>query len=108
MKNKKAYFGEFGGQFVPETLMPILEELDDAYKHISKKKEFKKELDYYLKEYGGRPTPLYYAKNLTEYLGGAKIYLKREDLAHLGAHKINNTLGQVLLAKQMVKNRIIA
>jgi len=108
MKNKKAYFGKFGGQFVPETLMPILEELDDAYKHISKKKEFKKELDYYLKEYGGRPTPLYYAKNLTECLGGAKIYLKREDLAHLGAHKINNTLGQVLLAKHMGKTRIIA
>jgi len=88
MKNKKAYYGEFGGQFVPEVLMPILENLDNFYKTESKHKEFKKELSYYLKELGGRPTPLYYAKNLTEHLGGARIYLKREDLAHLGAHKI--------------------
>lgn len=106
--NKKAYFGKFGGQFVPETLMPILEELDKAYKTESKSKEFKKELGYYLKELAGRPTPLYYAQRLTKYLGGAKVYLKREDLAHLGAHKINNTLGQVLLAKKMGKTRIIA
>jgi len=108
MKNKKAYFGEFGGQFVPETLMPILEELDKAFKKELKCKEFRQELDYYLKEFAGRPTPLYYAKRLTAHAGGAKIYLKREDLAHLGAHKINNTLGQVLLAKRMGKTRIIA
>jgi len=108
MKNKKAYFGEFGGQFVPETLMPILEDLDKAYQQESKSKTFKKELKYYLREFGGRPTPLYFAKRLTEHLGGAKIYLKREDLAHLGAHKINNTLGQVLLAKRMGKTRVIA
>jgi len=108
MMNKKAYFGNFGGQFVPETLMPVLEDLEKAYLKESKNKEFKKELNYYLKEFGGRPTPLYYAKQLTNYLHGAKIYLKREDLAHLGAHKINNTLGQVLLAKKMGKTRIIA
>lgn len=108
MINKKSYFGNFGGQFVPETLMPILEDLDKAYQRKSKSKGFREELEHYLKEFAGRPTPLYYAKRLTEYLGGAKIYLKREDLAHLGAHKINNTLGQVLLAKHMGKTRIIA
>lgn len=107
-KNEKAYFGKFGGQFVPETLMPILEELDEAFQRASKSKQFKKELKSYLKEFAGRPTPLYYARRLTKHLGGAKIYLKREDLAHLGAHKINNTLGQVLLAKRMGKTRIIA
>lgn len=108
MKNKKAYFGEFGGQFVPETLMPVLEELDKAYEDIGKSEGFREEYEYYLKELAGRPTPLYFAHRLTEYLGGAKIYLKREDLAHLGAHKINNTIGQVLLAKKMGKKRIIA
>ena len=105
---KKSYFGRFGGQFVPETLMPILEDLDDAYQKIIKDNHFKRELGYYLTHFAGRPTPLYYAKHLTEHIGGAKIYLKREDLAHLGAHKINNTLGQVLLTKHMGKKRVIA
>jgi len=88
--------------------MPILEDLDDAYQKIIKDNHFKRELGYYLTHFAGRPTPLYYAKHLTKHIGGAKIYLKREDLAHLGAHKINNTLGQVLLAKHMGKKRVIA
>lgn len=101
-------FGEFGGQFVPETLMPALEELARAYEQFRNDEEFQRELAYYLKQYAGRPTPLYFAKRLTEKLGGAKIYLKREDLLHTGAHKINNTIGQVLLAKRMGKRRVIA
>ncbi|AEA48022.1 tryptophan synthase subunit beta [Archaeoglobus veneficus] len=101
-------FGEFGGQFIPEVLMPPLKELEKAYEELKDSEEFKKELDYYLRVYAGRPTPLYFAKNLTEKVGGAKIYLKREDLLHSGAHKINNTLGQALLAKYMGKNRLIA
>jgi len=101
-------FGEFGGRYIPETLVPAVEELEQAYLRFKDDKNFKKELDYYLKEYAGRPTPLYFAKNLTEFVGGAKIYLKREDLLHGGAHKINNTLGQALLAKRMNKRRIIA
>lgn len=106
--DKRGYFGEFGGEFVPETLMSALEELTQAYLKARKDKEFKEELDYYLKSYAGRPTPLYLAQRLTKRLRGAKIYLKREDLAHTGAHKINNTLGQILLAKRMKKSRIIA
>lgn len=105
---KDGRFGEFGGKYIPETLVPAIEELEENYLKIKNDKSFKKELDYYLTEYAGRPTPLYYAKNLTEKLGGAKIYLKREDLLHGGAHKINNTLGQALLAKRMKKKRIIA
>jgi tryptophan synthase beta chain len=105
---KNGKFGEFGGRFIPETLVPAVEELEQAYLKFKDDKEFKKELDYYLREYAGRPTPLYFAKNLTEFVGGAKIYLKREDLLHGGAHKINNTLGQALLAKRMNKKRIIA
>lgn len=105
---KNGKFGEFGGRFIPETLVPAVEELEQAYLKFKNDKEFKKELDYYLREYAGRPTPLYFAKNLTEFVGGAKIYLKREDLLHGGAHKINNTLGQALLAKRMKKKRIIA
>ncbi len=101
-------FGEFGGQFVPEVLIPPLRELEREYKRLKKDKEFQKELDYYLRNYAGRPTPLYFAKNLTKKLGGAKIYLKREDLLHGGAHKINNTVGQALLAKKMGKTRLIA
>ncbi len=101
-------FGEFGGQFVPEVLIPPLKELEKAYKELKDDEGFKRELDYYLKNYAGRPTPLYFAKNLTEKLGGAKIYLKREDLLHSGAHKINNTIGQALLAKHMGKVRLIA
>ena len=105
---KNGRFGEFGGKYIPETLVPAIEELEENYLKFKNDKKFKKELDYYLKTYAGRPTPLYYAKNLSERIGGAKIYLKREDLLHGGAHKINNTLGQALLAKKMNKKRIIA
>ena len=105
--NKKAYFGSFGGQFVPETAMFALEELEDAYNTIAQTKEFKDELDYLLREYAGRPTPLYYAARLSEHYGH-EIYLKREDLNHTGAHKINNALAQALLAKKMGKKKIIA
>ena len=101
-------FGKYGGRFVPEVLMAAIGELEEAYAQAKKDPSFKKELKYYLSEYAGRPTPLYYAENLTRKLGGAKIYLKREDLAHGGAHKINNTLGQALLAKRMRKKRVIA
>ncbi len=108
LPNKKGYFGDFGGKFVPETLMSALTELEQEYKKARKDKKFKLELNYYLKEYAGRPTILYPARNLSKALGKGKIYLKREDLLHTGAHKINNTLGQVLLAKRMKKSRIIA
>ena len=101
-------FGKYGGRFVPEVLMAAINELEGAYVRIKQDLTFEKELSHYLSEYAGRPTPLYYAKNLTQKTGGAKIYLKREDLAHGGAHKINNTLGQALLAKRMGKNRVIA
>ncbi len=101
-------FGRFGGRFVPETLIPALEDLWDAYRLYTVDETFVKELQNYLERYAGRPTPLYYASNLTSKVGGAKIYLKREDLLHGGAHKINNTLGQALLAKRMGKKRIIA
>jgi tryptophan synthase beta chain len=104
----KGHFGSYGGQFVPETLMPALEELTAAYLEARMDHGFQEEWQYYLKYYVGRPSPLYYAQRLTERLGGAKIYLKREDLNHTGAHKINNTLGQVLLARRMGKKRIIA
>jgi tryptophan synthase beta chain len=105
---KDGRFGQFGGKYIPETLVPTIEELEERYLRYKDDPSFKKELNYYLTEYAGRPTPLYYAKNLTEKIGGAKIYLKREDLLHGGAHKINNTLGQALLAKRMKKGRIIA
>lgn len=105
--DKKSYFGDFGGQFIPETAMFALEELEEAYESIAKSKEFKEELDYLLKEYVGRPTPLYHAKRLSEHYGH-EIYLKREDLNHTGAHKINNALGQTLLAKKMGKKKVIA
>ncbi|MCX7994264.1 MAG: tryptophan synthase subunit beta [candidate division WOR-3 bacterium] len=108
LPDKNGYFGNFGGRFIPETLMPALKELEDAYRTLKEDKDFKKELDYYLKNYAGRPTPLYFARNLSERFKGARIFLKREDLLHTGAHKINNTLGQVLLAKKMGKKRIIA
>jgi len=101
-------YGKYGGRFVPETLMAAIRELEEAYEQIKDDPSFKKELEYYLSEYAGRPTPLYYAENLTKRFGGPKIYLKREDLAHGGAHKINNTLGQALLAKKMGKKRVIA
>ena len=100
-------FGEFGGRFVPEVLIPPLEELEEAYSKFKDDGEFRKKFDYYLRNYAGRPTPLYFAENLSREVG-AKIYLKREDLLHGGAHKINNTIGQALLAKFMGKSRIIA
>ena len=101
-------FGEYGGRYVPETLMHPLQELEDEYFRAQKDPEFQNELQYYLREFCGRPTPLYHAERLTRDLGGAKIYLKREDLLHTGAHKINNAMGQILLAKRMGKTRIIA
>ncbi|MEP0824710.1 MAG: tryptophan synthase subunit beta [Nitrososphaera sp.] len=101
-------FGEYGGRYVPETLVPAVEELETAYEKYKNDADFQRELAYYLETYAGRPTPLYYARNLTEHVGGAKIFLKREDLLHGGAHKTNNTLGQALLAKKMGKRRIIA
>ena len=101
-------FNEFGGQYVPETVMNALIELEDAYEKVIDDKEFMEEYMYNLKYYTGRPSPLYYAENMTKDLGGAKIYLKREDLNHTGAHKINNALGQILLAKRMGKKKVIA
>jgi tryptophan synthase beta chain len=101
-------FGKYGGKYIPETLAPAIEELESAYEKYKNDPDFQDELSHYLTEYAGRPTPLYFAKNLTKHLGGAKIYLKREDLLHGGAHKTNNTLGQALLAKKMGKKRIIA
>ena len=108
MPDKKGHFGIYGGKFAPETLMPALIELESAYLAARKDKQFQAELDYYLREFVGRPTPLYFAKRLTEHLGGAKIYLKREDLCHTGAHKINNSLAQILLTRRMGKTRVIA
>ncbi|PIU42314.1 MAG: tryptophan synthase subunit beta [Candidatus Omnitrophica bacterium CG07_land_8_20_14_0_80_42_15] len=108
LPDKKGRFGIFGGKFVPETLMAALNELTLAYGKAKRDKKFHARLNYYLKQYAGRPTPLYFAERLTKKLGGPKIYLKREDLLHTGAHKINNTLGQVLLALEMKKKRIIA
>lgn len=105
---KRGYFGNFGGSFVPETLMPALAELTATYQKLKNDADFQEELNYYLKYYAGRPTPLYYARNLSRLLKGPKIYLKREDLAHTGSHKINNTLGQGLLAKKIGKPRVIA
>lgn len=101
-------FGKFGGQYVPETIMNALIELEGEFYKAIKDEDFIDEYKYYLREYSGRPTPLYFAKNLTDRLGGAKIYLKREDLNHTGAHKINNVLGQILLAKRMGKKKVIA
>ena len=102
------HFGEFGGRYAPETLMSPLLDLEDAYMSLGEDSDFQEEFQYYLREYVGRPNPLYYAERLTQALGGARIYLKREDLNHTGAHKINNTIGQILLARWMGKNRIIA
>lgn len=108
LPDSRGYFGIYGGKFIPETLVPAVEELERWYLKLRDDKSFQEEFDYYLKNYVGRPTPLYFARRLSEYLGGAKIYLKREDLCHTGAHKINNTIGQALLAKRMGKRRIIA
>ena len=106
--DKQGHFGPYGGMFVPETLMPALQELAAEYARARRDAKFRHELDYYLREYAGRPTRLYLAERLTRELGGAKIYLKREDMLHTGAHKINNCLGQVLLARRLGKRRIIA
>jgi len=113
VKNPSQYpvegrYDKYGGRFIPETLMAAVKELEEKYLKMKNDPEFKRELNYYLSEYAGRPTPLYYAENLSRKVGGAKIYLKREDLLHGGAHKINNTLGQALLAKRMGKRRVIA
>lgn len=108
LPDKSGHFGIFGGRFVPETLIYALDELEKEYLKAKKDKKFTQELNFYLREYAGRPTPLYLAKNLSRYLGIKKIYLKREDLLHTGAHKINNTLAQVLLAVRMGKSRLIA
>ena len=108
MPDKRGRFGNFGGRFVPETVMPALYELEDFYLKIKDDAEFQAEFSRYLKEYAGRPTLLYFAENLTRHYGKAKIYLKREDLLHTGAHKINNALGQALLARRMGKQRIVA
>ena len=104
----KGHFGKFGGKYVIETLMPALEQLERVYEEAKNDPQFQKDLNYYLKHYVGRPTALYFAERLTEHLGGAKIYLKREDLTHTGAHKINNTIGSALLAMRMGKKRVIA
>lgn len=108
LPDERGHFGEFGGKFVPETLMSALQELEEAYAKYKDDEEFKAELEAYQKKYIGRPSLLYFAERLTKYYGKAKIYLKREDLCHTGAHKINNTIGQGLLAKRMGKKRIIA
>ncbi|MEE9170035.1 MAG: tryptophan synthase subunit beta [bacterium] len=108
LPDNRGYFGAYGGQFIPEILRPALVELEQAYSQLKDREDFQQELESELRDYVGRPTPLYFARNLTEHYGRARIYLKREDLAHTGAHKINNTLGQILLAKHMGKQRIIA
>jgi len=108
LPDKNGYYGPYGGRFVPETLMAPLIELEAAYTNAKNDPKFKEQFAYYLEEYAGRPTPLFYAERLTQKLGGAKIYLKREDLCNTGSHKINNCIGQILLAKRMGKKRVIA
>jgi tryptophan synthase beta chain len=108
MPDKNGRFGNFGGRFVPETVMPALLELEESYAKLKNDEAFKEELSFYLREYAGRPTKLYFAKNLTEHYGRGKIYLKREDLLHTGAHKINNAIGQAILARRMGKKKIVA
>ncbi|MBU0687820.1 MAG: tryptophan synthase subunit beta [Candidatus Margulisbacteria bacterium] len=108
LPDKSGHFGDFGGRFVPETLIEPLRQLEEAYARLQDNADFKRDLEYYLDDYAGRPTPLFYAERLSKHLGKGKIYLKREDLCHTGAHKINNTIGQTLLAKYMGKTRIIA
>ncbi|SDB27541.1 tryptophan synthase beta chain [Streptococcus henryi] len=108
MTVEKGFFGEFGGSFVPEAIQNLLDELEVTFEKYRNDPDFLAELNYYLQDYSGRQTPLYYAESLTKHLGGAKIYLKREDLNHLGSHKLNNVLGQILLAKRMGKTRVIA
>jgi tryptophan synthase beta chain len=106
--DERGHFGQYGGRFVAETLMPLILELEEAYAHAKRDPVFRKEMDGYLADYVGRPAPLYFAERLTAHLGGAKVYLKREDLNHTGAHKVNNVLGQIMLARRMGKPRVIA
>ena len=108
MTETKGYFGQFGGSFVPEPIQNLLNQLEETFEQYKNDPEFIAEYKHYLKDYSGRETPLYFAESLTDHLGGAKIYLKREDLNHLGSHKLNNVLGQILLAKRMGKTRVIA
>ncbi|MCR4336374.1 MAG: pyridoxal-phosphate dependent enzyme, partial [Candidatus Omnitrophica bacterium] len=108
LPNKTGHFGEFGGRYVPETLMTLLMDLEKTYRQLRKDRTFRREMDFYLREYVGRPTNLYLARRLSEQFKNLKVYLKREDLLHTGAHKINNTMGQILVAKHMGKTRIIA
>lgn len=108
LPDKRGHFGQFGGRYVPETLMPALRELEEAYEYFRHDRTFREEFEYYMRQYVGRPNPLYFAEKLTKKFGGARIYLKREDLNHTGAHKVNNTIGQGLLAKRMGKKRVIA
>ena len=108
LPNQKGYFGAFGGRYVSETLMPLILEVEKEYYKIKNDQNFKKELNHYMETYVGRPSPLFFAQRITEDLGGPKIYFKRDELNHTGAHKINNCMGQILLAKKMGKKRIIA
>lgn len=108
LPDKRGHFGIFGGRYAAETLMPALIELEKAYRQARRDKIFREEYSRYLQDYSGRATPLYFAQRLTEALGGAKIYLKREDLNHTGSHKINNTLGQALMARRLGKKKVIA
>jgi tryptophan synthase beta chain len=106
--DERGHFGTFGGRFVPETLMPLILELEFAYAEARKDPAFQQEMESYLTNYVGRPSPLYFAERMTEHLKGAKIYLKRDELNHTGAHKVNNVLGQIMIARRMGKKRIIA
>ena len=108
LPDASGHFGVYGGRYIPETLLPAVEELTSRYLQLRDDEDFQKELRYYLKNFVGRETPLYFAEHLTSHAGGAKIYLKREDLCHTGAHKINNTIGQILIARRMGKKRVIA
>ena len=108
LPNEKGYFGDFGGRYVSETLMPLILEVEKEYNKMKSDNNFKKDLDHYMKTYVGRPSPLFFAERITKDLGGPKIYFKRDELNHTGAHKINNCMGQILLAKRMGKKRIIA
>ena len=108
LPDARGHFGPYGGRYVPETLMHPLQELEEEYRRAQTDPAFQREFEYYLRDFCGRPTPLYFAERLTNKLEGPKIYLKREDLLHTGAHKINNALGQILLAQRMGKRRIIA
>ena len=107
LPNEKGYFGQFGGRYVSETLMPLILEVEKEYFKIKNDNKFQEELNYYLKTYVGRPSPLFFAKRITEDLNGPKIYFKRDELNHTGAHKINNCMGQILLARRMAKKRIM-